>query len=53
MLSQRTGADREDTRRFKNEFLVHFDGMLCSTEDRVLILGATNLPQCIDSAALR
>ncbi|OQV11637.1 Spastin [Hypsibius exemplaris] len=53
MLSSRSGSEREDTRRFKNEFLVHFDGMMCSNDDRVLILGATNLPQCIDSAALR
>ncbi|XP_055340311.1 spastin-like [Paramacrobiotus metropolitanus] len=53
MLSQRVGAEREDTRRFKNEFLVHFDGIMCCQDDRVLILGATNIPQCIDSAALR
>jgi len=53
MLSQRGGSERDDSRRFKNEFLVHFDGMLCSNDDHVLILGATNLPQCIDTAALR
>lgn len=53
VLSTRTSSERDDSRRFKNEFLTHFDGLLCNHEDRVMVLGATNLPQAIDTAALR
>lgn len=53
VLSQRTHLERDDTRRFKNEFLTQFDGLLCSYEERIMVLGATNLPQSIDTAALR
>ncbi|OWA51691.1 Spastin [Hypsibius exemplaris] len=53
VLSTRTSSERDDSRRFKNEFLTHFDGLLCNHDDRVMVLGATNLPQAIDTAALR
>ncbi|XP_055354969.1 spastin-like isoform X2 [Paramacrobiotus metropolitanus] len=53
VLSQRTHLERDDTRRFKNEFLTQFDGLMCNHEERIMVLGATNLPQGIDTAALR
>lgn len=37
----------------KTEFLVEFDGLPCSPEERVLVMAATNRPQELDEAALR
>ncbi|TPX34568.1 hypothetical protein SmJEL517_g02812 [Synchytrium microbalum] len=57
LLTQRQDGENEATRRIKTEFLVQFDGMGCarssSTEDRVLVVGATNRPSEIDEAARR
>jgi SpoVK/Ycf46/Vps4 family AAA+-type ATPase len=43
----------EGSRRLKTEFLVQLDGAGTSSEDRVLLVGATNRPQEIDEAARR
>ncbi len=53
LLTQRTDGEFEASRRIKTEFLVQFDGAGTSSEDRILIIGATNRPQEIDEAARR
>ena len=37
----------------KTEFMVQLDGASSSTEDRILIIGATNRPYELDDAILR
>lgn len=53
LLSQRTDGEHEASRRIKTEFLVQLDGATTSSEDRILVVGATNRPQEIDEAARR
>ncbi|NXC28970.1 FIGL1 protein, partial [Campylorhamphus procurvoides] len=53
LLSQRGEGEHESSRRIKTEFLVQLDGATTSSEDRILVVGATNRPQEIDEAARR
>ncbi|XP_029827721.2 spastin isoform X1 [Ixodes scapularis] len=53
LLSERKDNEHEATRRLKTEFLVEFDGLHTGSEERVLVMGATNRPQELDDAALR
>ncbi|KAL5018966.1 hypothetical protein ScPMuIL_004688 [Solemya velum] len=53
LLSQRSDGENEASRRIKTEFLVQLDGAATVTEDRILVIGATNRPQEIDEAARR
>ncbi|KAI9331605.1 P-loop containing nucleoside triphosphate hydrolase protein, partial [Obelidium mucronatum] len=53
LLTQRTDGENEATRRIKTEFLVQFDGCGTDSEDRILLIGATNRPHEIDEAARR
>ena len=53
LLTQRLEGEQEATRRIKTEFLVQFDGVGTDSEDRILLIGATNRPQEIDEAARR
>eukprot|EP01134_Creolimax_fragrantissima_P004400 CFRG4400T1 len=53
LLSARNSGEHESSRRIKTEFLVQLDGAATSAEDRILLVGATNLPQEIDDAARR
>ncbi|XP_059475168.1 spastin isoform X3 [Neocloeon triangulifer] len=53
LLSERREGEHEASRRLKTEFLVEFDGLPSSTEDKVLVMAATNRPQELDEAALR
>ncbi|KAJ3317294.1 hypothetical protein HDV06_001716 [Boothiomyces sp. JEL0866] len=53
LLTQRTDGEQEATRRIKTEFLVQFDGCGTSSDDRILMIGATNRPHEIDEAARR
>jgi SpoVK/Ycf46/Vps4 family AAA+-type ATPase len=53
ILSKRTDSENDATKRLKTEFLVQFDGVGSHTEAKVLIIGATNMPQELDSAVLR
>lgn len=53
LLCERRESEHEASRRLKTEFLLEFDGVKSSSEDRILIMGATNRPQELDDAALR
>jgi SpoVK/Ycf46/Vps4 family AAA+-type ATPase len=53
MLTSRSEGEGEAARRIKTEFLVQWDGVGGSSEDRILLIGATNRPQELDNAALR
>ncbi|XP_043832197.1 fidgetin-like protein 1 [Dromiciops gliroides] len=53
LLSQRGDGEHESSRRIKTEFLVQLDGATTSSEERILVVGATNRPQEIDEAARR
>ncbi|XP_067673584.1 fidgetin-like protein 1 isoform X2 [Haliotis asinina] len=53
LLSQRSDGEHEASRRIKTEFLVQLDGAGTQSEDRILVIGATNRPQEIDEAARR
>ncbi|KAK3091009.1 hypothetical protein FSP39_016432 [Pinctada imbricata] len=53
LLSQRTDGEHEASRRIKTEFLVQLDGAATVSDDRILVIGATNRPQEIDEAARR
>jgi SpoVK/Ycf46/Vps4 family AAA+-type ATPase len=53
MLSRRKENEHESSRRLKTEFLVQMDGAGTNSQDRVLIMGATNLPHELDDAVLR
>lgn len=53
LLTQRVEGEHDSTRRMKTEFLVQFDGVATGSDDRLLIVGATNRPQELDEAARR
>ncbi|KFM75529.1 Fidgetin-like protein 1, partial [Stegodyphus mimosarum] len=53
LLSQRSDKDQDFTRKLKTEFLVQFDGAKTNSEERVLVIGATNRPHELDEAARR
>lgn len=53
LLSQRTDGEHDSSRRIKTEFLVQLDGATTNSDDRILVVGATNRPQEIDEAARR
>lgn len=52
LCSSRSDSESESARRIKTEFLVQMQGV-GKTNDNVLVLGATNIPWCIDSAIRR
>jgi len=53
LLSRRRDADNESSRRVKNEFLTSLEGADTEADDKVLLVGATNMPWELDPAALR
>jgi len=53
ILSKRSESENEATKRLKTEFLIQFDGVGTNSNDRVLVIGATNRPQDLDPAVLR
>ena len=53
LLSERKDNEQESSRRLKTEFLVQFDGVASNNSERVTLIGATNLPNNLDLAALR
>lgn len=53
LLSARSDTEHESSRRIKTEFLVQLDGVATNTDERLLVLAATNRPQELDEAARR
>ncbi|XP_066152524.1 fidgetin-like protein 1 isoform X2 [Euwallacea fornicatus] len=53
LLTQRSDQEHESSRRIKTEFLVQLDGAATDSEEKLLIIGATNRPQELDEAARR
>lgn len=53
LLTQRSDTEHESSRRIKTEFLVQLDGATTSSDERILVIGATNRPHEIDEAARR
>ncbi|ESW15497.2 hypothetical protein PHAVU_007G076300 [Phaseolus vulgaris] len=54
MLGQRTKCgEHEAIRKIKNEFMVHWDGLLSKPSNRILVLAATNRPYDLDEAIIR
>ncbi|XP_034252294.1 fidgetin-like protein 1 isoform X2 [Thrips palmi] len=53
LSSRESSKENECLSRLKTEILASQDGLSCSDNDGVLLIGATNLPQKLDSAARR
>jgi len=53
LLTARSDNENEASRRIKTEFLVQMDGAGTRSDDRVLVIGATNRPGELDEAARR
>eukprot|EP01119_Soliformovum_irregulare_P000043 TRINITY_DN10035_c0_g1_i2.p1 TRINITY_DN10035_c0_g1~~TRINITY_DN10035_c0_g1_i2.p1 ORF type:complete len:555 (-),score=141.32 TRINITY_DN10035_c0_g1_i2:219-1862(-) len=53
LLSERSSKEQDSSRRLKTEFLIQFDGVGTNSDDRIIVMGATNRPEEIDEAARR
>ena len=45
LLCERSESEHEASRRLKTEFLLEFDGLRGTQQDKILVMGATNRPQ--------
>jgi SpoVK/Ycf46/Vps4 family AAA+-type ATPase len=53
LLTSRRKEESDHSRSLKTEFLIGFDGVGSSDKDKVLVRGATNLPESLDEAIIR
>ncbi len=53
LLSSRSEGEQESSRKVKTEFLIELDGAKNKADERVLVIGATNLPHELDDAVRR
>ena len=55
ILSARSSEEHEASRRMKTEFMVQMEGVSNTNgkDERVLVMGATNIPDSLDEAILR
>lgn len=53
ILTKRSENEHEANRRLKTQFLIQLEGATSSSDDRVLLIGATNMPQELDDAVIR
>lgn len=54
LLGQRDRHNENELpRRIKNEFMTHWDGLLSKSNERILVLAATNRPFDLDEAIVR
>eukprot|EP00116_Pleurobrachia_bachei_P007692 sb/3467954/ len=52
-FSTRTSRDHENSQQIKSAFMTHWDGLISSKSSRIVVMGATNIPQSIDAAVYR
>lgn len=53
LLASRSNRDHENTQQIKSIFMTNWDGLISSKDTRIVIIGATNLPDVIDGAVYR
>ena len=53
ILSKGSESENEAIKRLKTEFLIQFDGLWSSTNERLLVIAATNRPMDLDETLLR
>lgn len=53
LLGKRRESEHEVSISMKTEFMSLWDGMDTDTQSKVVVMGATNRPQELDSAVLR
>jgi katanin p60 ATPase-containing subunit A1 len=53
MSSRTSSGEHEASRRMKTELLIQLDGLIKSSNERVFLLAASNLPWELDTALLR
>ena len=52
-LSKRVNDESDASRRLKTEFLIEFDGVSSNSDQKLLVMAATNRPYELDDAVLR
>lgn len=53
LLGQRSTRDHEASQQIKSVFMTNWDGLISSKDTRIVVMGATNLPDVLDAAVYR